>query len=198
MSEGTHTCITHVMALTPPSSPGLFPSQYLSLDDQQFLFEAVGILVLTAPVDTERKAAILSALTDPMFRRFVALSTDDLPRAPDQPTQRRCADLLHHVMAIMVSLGKAVTGPEHLEASGCGPLFARALELFMPALQLPVQRAVIRAGIRVYLHRMVVSMGEAVLAVMPSVVGALLGPGAGQVCMSACVCVCVGGRIPSI
>ena len=61
-----------------------------------------------------------------------------------------------------------------MQACGCVDVFTHTLGVFVSALGTPVHRPLIHAGVRQFLHRMVVCMGAEVLPFIPAAMEHLL------------------------
>ena len=85
-------------------------------------------------------------------------------------------------------LSKGFVTRQAFQDSGCSDIYARALELFIQALKVPVFHQVIHAGangstaaaqvtaagVRQFLHRMVICMAEDLLPYVPTAVSELI------------------------
>lgn len=145
---------------------------YLQPDDQLFLYEAVGCVITSASLPGETRAAGMEQLLAPQIERFTELLAK-ASVAQGSPEQEVCVRKMGHIMSSAVSLSKGISGPTALHEARCVPIFSRALAAFMQALQLPYERHVIRIGVRTFLHRMIVCMGEGILPLIPEALSAL-------------------------
>ena len=71
----------------------------------------------------------------------------------------------------------------------------QALPSFLCGLEMPKQKEVLQSGVRQYLHRMIICLGDELLKYVPVAISLLLKDCKAShpyVCVSECVCACVG------
>lgn len=61
-----------------------------------------------------------------------------------------------------------------MKQCGCVDAFTEALKIFLQSFKCPVQRQLIRSGVRQYLHRMVVCLEEEIFPFIPIILENLL------------------------
>ena len=69
---------------------------------------------------------------------------------------------------------KGFSQQQTMKESGCIDVYTHTLQVFLRALNAPVQRQVLQAGVRQFLHRMVVCMEAEVLPYIPVAMDNLL------------------------
>eukprot|EP00730_Choanoeca_flexa_P002803 TRINITY_DN11180_c0_g1_i1.p1 TRINITY_DN11180_c0_g1~~TRINITY_DN11180_c0_g1_i1.p1 ORF type:complete len:991 (+),score=312.51 TRINITY_DN11180_c0_g1_i1:199-3171(+) len=142
-------------------------------EDQLFLFEGISWALVQDTVPNDVKQARLSQFVDPLLQLYqsdLACMQQGQLQADDE---LRIADRLCHVMGCVMRLSKGFTS-KTLRTSGCQPIFVSSLELFLAALALPMQRSKLHSSVRMYLHRMIVALGDDVLDCIPAAITGLL------------------------
>ncbi|XP_031566606.1 exportin-T-like isoform X2 [Actinia tenebrosa] len=145
----------------------------LSADEQLFLYECAGMLIASSGSSQENKLLYMDNLLSPVISKFDMALTKLLSEL-DQPSSLPCAQLLYNLVSFASRTSKAFANQQSLNQSGCTPCFKNALPVFLRALTVPVHRDIIHNGVRQYLHRMVVCLGEDVLPFIPVAVTHLL------------------------
>ncbi|CAH3177373.1 unnamed protein product [Porites lobata] len=146
----------------------------LSADDQLFLYESAGILIVASGAVPEKQLLYMQNLLSPIIGKFDSVVTKVLKTEFDETTSAAYAQHLYHLVAYASRASKAFTNQQALKDSGCAPCFTEALPIFLRALTIPVHRDTIHSGVRQYLHRMIVCLGDGVLPFIPVAVTHLL------------------------
>uniref|UniRef100_A0A665VES0 Exportin-T n=1 Tax=Echeneis naucrates TaxID=173247 RepID=A0A665VES0_ECHNA len=144
------TRIQDLLELAPPENG--FPA-LLTSDDQLFMFETAGVLIVNSECPVERKQALMRSLLTPLMDAFRLLLAK-LPQETETERQAALADCLSHAVGFA-------------RRTGCD-VYRDCLQTFLPALSCPVQRAVLRSSVRSFLHRMIICMEEEVLPFVPA------------------------------
>ncbi|KAJ7331256.1 hypothetical protein OS493_020041 [Desmophyllum pertusum] len=147
--------------------------QLLSADDQLFLYESAGILIVASGAVPEKQLLYMKDLLSPIILKFDSLVTKLLSET-DDVSSSAYAQHLYHLVAYASRASKAFPNQQALKGSGCAPCFTEALPIFLRALTIPIHRDTIHSGVRQYLHRMIVCLGEGVLPFIPVAVSHLL------------------------
>lgn len=63
---------------------------------------------------------------------------------------------------------KAFSNKQTVKHCGCSGVYLDCLQTFLPALSCPVQKEVLRGGVRTFLHRMIICLEEEVLPFIPT------------------------------
>ncbi|PFX29322.1 Exportin-T [Stylophora pistillata] len=147
--------------------------QLLSADDQLFLYESAGILIVASGAVPEKQLMYMKDLLSPIIEKFDSIVTK-LMSETDDASSLVYAQQLYHLVAYASRASKAFPNQQALKASGCAPCFTEALPIFLRALHIPIHRDTIHSGVRQYLHRMIVCLGEEVLPFIPVAVSHLL------------------------
>jgi len=146
----------------------------LSVDDLNYLYELASTLITCSGEAPERMDGMMRCLLSPVIFRFTkVLSMMDSLRN-DELALFNSAQELHSLISFASRASKAFSSQLSLKASGCSDCFKEALPIFLQALTTQYHRDVIHAGVRQYLHRMIICLGEELLPYLPLAVTHLL------------------------
>ncbi|MFT7796761.1 exportin-T isoform X1, partial [Arapaima gigas] len=153
-----------LLELSPPEN-GYPP--LLTSDDQLFVFETVGVLIVNSEYTAQRKQALMRNLLDPLMGNFKLL-LGKLLLEQDEERQSALADCLNHAVGFASRTSKAFSNKQTVKQCGCSEVYLNCLQTFLPALSCPVQKEALRSGVRTFLHRMIICLEEEVLPFIPS------------------------------
>ncbi|XP_043086682.1 exportin-T [Puntigrus tetrazona] len=156
--------IQDLLELAPPENG--FPA-LLSNDDQLFMFETAGVLIVNGESPAERKQALMRSLLTPLMEAFRMLLAK-LPQEADEERQAVLADCLSHAVGFASRTSKAFSNKQTVKQCGCSEVYLDCLQAFLPALSCPVQRGPLRSAVRSFLHRMIICLEEEVLPFIPA------------------------------
>ncbi|NP_001038317.1 exportin-T [Danio rerio] len=156
--------IQDLLELAPPENG--FPA-LLSSDDQLFMFETAGVLIVNGESPAERKQGLMRGLLSPLMGAFRML-LEKLPLEPDEERQTALADCLSHAVGFASRTSKAFSNKQTVKQCGCSEVYLDCLQTFLPALSCPVQRGALRSAVRSFLHRMIICLEEEVLPFIPA------------------------------
>nr|XP_021330711.1 exportin-T isoform X1 [Danio rerio] len=156
--------IQDLLELAPPENG--FPA-LLSSDDQLFMFETAGVLIVNGESPAERKQGLMRGLLSPLMEAFRML-LEKLPLEPDEERQTALADCLSHAVGFASRTSKAFSNKQTVKQCGCSEVYLDCLQTFLPALSCPVQRGALRSAVRSFLHRMIICLEEEVLPFIPA------------------------------
>lgn len=162
--EDILTRIQDLLELAPPENG--FPA-LLTSDDQLFMFESAGILIVNGESPAERKQVLMRSLLTPLMDAFRLLLAK-LPQETDEERQTALADCLSHAVGFASRTSKAFSNKQTVKQCGCTEVYRDCLQSFLPALSCPVQRGVLRSSVRSFLHRMIICLEEEVLPFIPA------------------------------
>ncbi|XP_061618613.1 exportin-T isoform X4 [Phyllopteryx taeniolatus] len=163
----TEDILTRIQDLVEPAPPGKASSAPLTADDQLFVFEAAGVLIVSGESAPERKEALMRGLLAPPVAAFRPL-LDELAAETDEEAQAAVADRLSHAVGFVSRTSKAFSNKQTVKQCGCIEVYRDCLRAFLPALGCPVQRGALRGCVRSFLHRMIICMEEEVLPFVPA------------------------------
>ncbi|XP_046878660.1 exportin-T isoform X3 [Hypomesus transpacificus] len=162
--EDILTRIQDLLELAPPENG--FPA-LLTSDDQLFMFETAGVLIVNGESPAERKQALMRSLLTPLTEAFRLLLAK-LPREAEEERQAALADCLSHAVGFASRTSKAFSNKQTVKTCGCTEVYRDCLQAFLPALSCPVQRGSLRSAVRSFLHRMIICLEEEVLPFIPA------------------------------
>uniref|UniRef100_A0A673A4M9 Exportin-T n=1 Tax=Sphaeramia orbicularis TaxID=375764 RepID=A0A673A4M9_9TELE len=162
--EDILTRIQDLLELAPPENG--FPA-LLTSDDQLFMFETAGVLIVNGESPVERKQAMMRGLLTPLMDAFRLLLAK-LPQETEEERQAALADCLSHAVGFASRTSKAFSNKQTVKQCGCTEVYRDCLQTFLPALSCPVQRGVLRSSVRSFLHRMIICLEEEVLPFVPA------------------------------
>uniref|UniRef100_A0A8C3JSI1 Exportin-T n=1 Tax=Calidris pygmaea TaxID=425635 RepID=A0A8C3JSI1_9CHAR len=156
--------IQDLLELSPPENGY---QALLSSDDQLFIYETAGVLIVNSEYSAERKQALMRNLLTPLMEKFKVL-LEKLMMAQDEDRQMALADCLNHAVGFASRTSKAFSNKQTVKQCGCSQVYLDCLQTFLPALSCPLQKEVLRSGVRTFLHRMIICLEEEVLPFIPS------------------------------
>ncbi|XP_053270921.1 exportin-T [Pleuronectes platessa] len=162
--EDILTRIQDLLELAPPENGFL---ALLTSDDQLFMFETAGILIVNGESPAERKQALMRSLLAPLMDAFHPLLAK-LLQETEEERQAALADCLSHAVGFASRTSKAFSNKQTVKHCGCTEVYRDCLQTFLPALSCPVQRGALRSSVRSFLHRMIICMEEEVLPFVPA------------------------------
>uniref|UniRef100_A0A3Q3SUB8 Exportin-T n=1 Tax=Mastacembelus armatus TaxID=205130 RepID=A0A3Q3SUB8_9TELE len=162
--EDILTRIQDLLELAPPENG--FPA-LLTNDDQLFMFETAGVLIVNGETPVERKQVLMRSLLTPLMDAFRLLLAKLLQESEEE-RQAALADCLSHAVGFASRTSKAFSNKQTVKQCGCTEVYRDCLQTFLPALSCPVQRVVLRSSVRSFLHRMIICLEEEVLPFIPA------------------------------
>ncbi|XP_036093801.1 exportin-T isoform X1 [Rousettus aegyptiacus] len=156
--------IQDLLELSPPENGY---QSLLSSDDQLFIYETAGVLIVNSEYPAERKQALMRNLLAPLMEKFKIL-LEKLMLAQDEERQASLADCLNHAVGFASRTSKAFSNKQTVKQCGCSEVYLDCLQTFLPALSCPLQKDILRSGVRTFLHRMIICLEEEVLPFIPS------------------------------
>eukprot|EP00069_Balaena_mysticetus_P010870 bmy_20950T0 len=156
--------IQDLLELSPPENGY---QSLLSSDDQLFIYETAGVLIVNSEYPAERKQALMRNLLTPLMEKFKIL-LEKLMLAQDEERQASLADCLNHAVGFASRTSKAFSNKQTVKQCGCSEVYLDCLQTFLPALSCPLQKDILRSGVRTFLHRMIICLEEEVLPFIPS------------------------------
>uniref|UniRef100_A0A3Q3WFT7 Exportin-T n=1 Tax=Mola mola TaxID=94237 RepID=A0A3Q3WFT7_MOLML len=162
--EDILTQIQDLLELAPPENG--FPA-LLTSDDQLFMFETAGILIVNGESPVERKQALMRSLLLPLMDAFRLLFAK-LSQETEEERRSALADCLSHAVGFASRTSKAFSNKQTVKQCGCTEVYRDCMQTFLPALSCPVQRGVLRSSVRSFLHRMIICLEEEVLPFIPA------------------------------
>lgn len=155
--------ITDLLVLPPPETDS---QSRLSMDDRLYLYETVGILIVSSNFPPDRKQMLIRELLLPLVSQFKTCLTK-LCMDCEEEDQDLYAYRINDVISFASRISKGFSNQVTMKQIGCVEAFTETLQIFLQGFKCQVQRHVLRAAIRQYLHRMVVCLEEEILPFIP-------------------------------
>ncbi|XP_073476237.1 exportin-T [Aquarana catesbeiana] len=162
--EDILTRIQDLLELSPPEN-GF--QTLLSSDDQLFIYETAGVLIVNSDYPADRKSILMRNLLNLLMEKFKIL-LGKLMVEQDEERQTVLADCLNHAVGFASRTSKAFSNKQTVKQCGCSGVYLDCLQSFLPALSCPVQKEILRGGVRTFLHRMIICLEEEVLPFIPT------------------------------
>ncbi|XP_053377142.1 exportin-T-like isoform X1 [Mercenaria mercenaria] len=145
----------------------------LSNDDQLFVYETAGSLIVSSNFPPEKKSALMKQVLAPIAAKF-ALLMEKMIAEKDENKQLAYAQSINNAMALASRASKGFSSQQTMQNCGCEGVFVELLQIFIQAVTVPVHRQLIHVGVRQYMHRMVVCLEKEILPFVPVVLENLL------------------------
>ncbi|KAH0616645.1 hypothetical protein JD844_027920 [Phrynosoma platyrhinos] len=159
MNPFTEDVLNRIQDLLEFSPPENGYQALLSSDDQLFIYETAGVLIVNSDYSAERKQALMRNLLTPLMEKFKVL-LEKLMMAQDEDRQMALADCLNRAVGFASRTSKAFSNKQTVKQCGCSEVYLDCLQTFLPALSCPLQKEVLRSGVRTFLHRMIICLEE--------------------------------------
>ncbi len=140
----------------------------ISPDDQLFLYETVSVLIVTCNLPANNKAVLMKNLLAPTVSCFSTLLEKyyNIPTY-DEKTKLVYANCLNTAMLVASRASKGFSNQIKVKDCECVDIFLEILRIFMPVVSINTHKNLICAGLRQYLHRMIVCLDNEVLEYLP-------------------------------
>lgn len=143
-------------------------SQLISADDQLFLYETVSVLIVSCNLQSNIKAQLMKSLLAPTISCFSTLMEKyNTTPIEDEKTKLVYATCLNTAMLVASRASKGFSNQIKVKDCDCVEIFLEILRIFMPAVSITTHKNLIIAGLRQYLHRMIVCLDNEVLEYLP-------------------------------
>jgi exportin-T len=161
---------------------------YLSSSDQNFLYEAAGYIVVYSGKSAEQKGSLLHQILSLALDKFKLLLPKLVELTHQPETQELCAQRLHDLLSCASRCTKVFPNHQMTHQNGCVPCLAEGLTVILQGLDVPVHRDLLHSGVRQYLHRMIICLGDELLRHIPMAVHMMLKDCTVRVCVSLSAC----------
>jgi exportin-T len=140
----------------------------LSSDDQLYLYETVSVLIVSCNLQPVNKAQLMKSLLEPTVGCFETLLNkyNSIP-IEDEKNKLIYANCLNTVMLVASRASKGFSNQIKVKDCDCVEIFIQILRIFIPAININTHKSLISAGLRQYLHRMIVCLDNEVLEYLP-------------------------------
>lgn len=145
----------------------------LSNEDQLFVYETAGALIVSSNFSAEKKSVLMKQVLAPIAAKFTLLM-EKMVAEKDENRQLAYAQSINNAMALASRASKGFSSQQTMQNCGCEAVFVELLQMFLQAVNVPVHRQLIHGGVRQYMHRMVVCLEKEILPFVPVVLENLL------------------------
>jgi exportin-T len=135
-------------------------------DDQLFLYETVSLLIVTSSLDAKLKAQLMKNILAPIINTFLLL-IQKYCETGDEKVKLVYATSLNMAMSVATRVSKGFSNLIKVKDCECTEIFMEILRIFIQAISLSTHKSLIHAGIRQYLHRMIICVDNEVLEYIP-------------------------------
>ncbi|ELU12326.1 hypothetical protein CAPTEDRAFT_150306 [Capitella teleta] len=162
-----------LLVLHTPAADNGHSNHQMSPSDQLFMYETAGVLIVHSSASADKKQQMMRHLLSPIVGKY-----DDLLQAmmqeQDEQRQLLYAQCLSQALNYASRTSKGFSVQNTVAQCGCVEVYTESLEVFLRGLDVPVHRPILHAGIRQFLHRMVVCLDSQVLRFIPMAIEKLL------------------------
>lgn len=170
LAEDMLQCLQDLLLMMPGTSDNV---GLITSNDLLFLYEAAGFLVVYSARPPEGKSELMRFLLSPLLEKF-NLFLPELYRAQTLTQQEDIAQTLYLLLSYSSRTSKVFPNHHTAKLSGCLPCFEEALPVILRGLEVTIQREHLHSGVRQYLHRMIICLGDELLKYIPMAVSLLL------------------------
>lgn len=133
---------------------------------QLFLYETISILIVTCNLDLNLKSQLMKSLLSPILNSFLNLLNKYL-LTTNENEKSILAKCLNNEMLVASRTSKGFSSAVKVKDCQCTEIFLQLLDQFLPALNVQTHKNLINAGVRQYLHRMVVCLDNEIFDYLP-------------------------------
>jgi exportin-T len=135
-------------------------------EDQLFLYETISVLIMTSNLQPTVKSNLMNSLLQPIVTLFPLLAQQYCTKT-DENEKLMFAKCLNNTMLVASRASKGFSSTITLKNCNCLAIFLDVLRTFIPALDIATHKNLINAGVRQYMHRMVVCLDQEILEYLP-------------------------------
>lgn len=173
----------------PPDSTDQSAQQNLSSDDKLFLYETVSLLIVSSNLDSKLKAQLMKNLLTPIINSFLILinkycqiktptvksSSSSSLESVEEKLRLIYATHLNLLMSVTTRVSKGFSNLVKVKDCECTEVFLEIMRIFMQAIPITTHKQLIHAGIRQYIHRMIICIeNEYILEYIPVILDEFL------------------------
>lgn len=155
---------------SPPNTPIPMLEQEQKLrssDEQLFLYETVSLLIVTSQLEPKMKAQLMKNLLSPIISSFMLL-INKYVETSDQKLKLIFANSLNMAMSIATRVSKGFSNAIKVKDCDCTDIFLEILRIFTQAIGINSHKSLIHAGVRQFLHRMIICIDNEVFEYVPA------------------------------
>jgi exportin-T len=135
-------------------------------DDQLFLYETISTLIVTCNLQVGIKSQLMKDLLLPILSSFHNLLNKYMV-TQNENEKLVLAKCLNNEMQVASRTSKGFSNAIKVKDCQCTEVFLQLLHQFLPALIIQTHKTLISAGVRQYLHRMVVCLDNEIFEYLP-------------------------------
>uniref|UniRef100_A0A7I4YH90 Exportin-T n=1 Tax=Haemonchus contortus TaxID=6289 RepID=A0A7I4YH90_HAECO len=156
-----------LLAMSPHSD------QLLTADDQAFIFEATGTLIVFGELGVDQKSVYIGELANKLGERFLAAVTElqAARAAGDAAKVQMIQQFMTNIVGYCCRLSKAFNNANSMQSCRCVDVYMRLLNLFLGHLS--AENAFLLEPVRQLAHRLVVCLDSELLPILPPLMSAL-------------------------
>ncbi|KJH43898.1 hypothetical protein DICVIV_10083 [Dictyocaulus viviparus] len=156
-----------LLAVSPQSD------QLLTADDQAFLFEATGTLIVFGELGVEQKSMYIGELANKLGEGFIAAATEleVVRKSGEEDKVKVLEQFMANIIGYCSRLSKAFSNLNSMQSCRCVDIYMKLLDLFLGYLT--TENAFLLESIRQLAHRLVVCLDVELLPILPSLMTAL-------------------------
>jgi hypothetical protein len=143
--------------------------QQLSSDDKLFLYETVSLLIVSSNLEPKIKAQLMKSLLTPIINSFLLL-INKYCETQDEKLKLVYATSLNVSMSVTTRVSKGFSNLVKVKDCECTEIFLEIMRIFMQAIGITTHKHLIHAGIRQYIHRMIICVDNEMLEYLPVII----------------------------
>jgi exportin-T len=163
--------IQDLLVLGNPLDPTSLDHQQLSSDDKLFLYETVSLLIVSSNLEAKVKAQLMKSLLTPIINSFLLLINKYCETQPsNEKLKLLYATSLNVSMSVTTRVSKGFSNVVKVKDCECTDIFLEIMRIFMQAIGITTHKSLIHAGIRQYIHRMIICIDSEMLEYLPVII----------------------------
>ncbi|CAJ0601007.1 unnamed protein product [Cylicocyclus nassatus] len=161
------TRLAPLLAMSPQSD------QMLTADDQAFIFEATGTLIVFGELGVEQKALYIGELASKLGERFLTAVTEleAAKTANDAAKIQIIQQYMTNIVGYCSRLSKAFNNANSMQSCRCVDVYMRLLNLFLG--HLTAENSFLLESVRQLAHRLVVCLDSELIPILPTLMSHL-------------------------
>ena len=161
--------IQDLLILVNPLESTNIDQEQLSSDDKLFLYETVSLLIVSSNLDSKIKAQLMKSLLTPIINSFLLL-LNKYCECQDEKLKLIYATSINVSMSVTTRVSKGFSNLVKVKDCECTDIFLEILRIFMQAINITTHKHLVHAGIRQYVHRMIICIDNEILEYLPAIV----------------------------
>jgi hypothetical protein len=163
-----------LVLFNPLEQPNITEQELSSSDDKIFLYETVSLLIVSSNLDPKLKAQLMKGLLTPIINTFLLLLNKYCETTNDEKLKLIYATSMNIFMSVTTRVSKGFSNLVKVKDCECTDIFLEILRIFMQAINITTHKNLIHAGIRQYIHRMIICIDNEIIEYLPPIIGHFL------------------------